>query len=141
MIKKLTITDYEEVVNLWQKSGLDIREKGRDHPARVQEQLESGNVALLGKVINKVIIGIVLVSHDNRKGWINRLAVQPSNRNEGIGKELLAAAEKYLLDRGIEVFGALIFSDNISSRRLFESSEYEQWEEVKYYSKRMRADS
>ncbi|MHA1942095.1 MAG: GNAT family N-acetyltransferase [Candidatus Hodarchaeales archaeon] len=141
MIKRLTITDYEEIVNLWQVAGLAIREKGRDHPDKLQEQLQSDKVVILGKIIDERIVGIVLISHDNRKGWINRLAVHPMNRQKGIGRELLSTAEDLLKKKGIEIFGALILSDNLESIRLFENSDYIKLEHVNYFSKRMREDS
>ena len=142
MIRKLSIIDYDDVVKLWKSAGLLIRERGRDHRKNIQAQLKSENVAILGKRMNGQLIGVVLVSHDHRKGWINRLAVHPLNRRKGIANELLNAAEKYLKrERGIEIFGALIFSDNSASIQLFETNNYERWEEVQYFTKRMRTDS
>jgi ribosomal protein S18 acetylase RimI-like enzyme len=142
LIKKLSIEDYDEIIELWQEAGLSFREKGRDHRDAIQKQLESDNVLFLGKIQDERIVGVVLVSHDQRKGWINRIAVHPLKRRQGIGKELLNATEEYLKnEKGIEIFGALIFADNFESIQLFENSNYEKWEEVQYFSKRIRSDS
>ena len=142
MIKRLSIEDYDEIIELWQAAGLSFREKGRDHREAIQKQLESDNVVFFGKIEDERIVGVVLVSHDQRKGWINRIAVHPLKRRQGIGKELLIATEDYLKnEEGIEIFGALIFADNFESIQLFENCNYEKWDEVQYFSKRIRLDS
>jgi RimJ/RimL family protein N-acetyltransferase len=142
VIQELSLSQYPDVLELWEKVGLNPRVEGRDHPDFVKDQLETGNVVLLGKIIDNKLIGAVLVSHDERKGWINRLAVNPANQKQGIGKELLTAAEEYLLtEKKIEVISALIFNDNIASKQCFKSNGYINWEEVCYFSKRVRPES
>jgi RimJ/RimL family protein N-acetyltransferase len=136
------MSHYSDVVELWRQVGLDPRVEGRDNPDHMENQLETGNVVLLGKFIANSLVGVVLITDDNRKGWINRLAVHPNNQKRGIGKELLIAAEDYLhKEKGIEVYSALIFRDNVVSKQCFHSVGYEQWEEVCYFSKRLRDKS
>ena len=129
------------MIKLWQKAGIEIKIKGRDHPNQLEKQLDSDNVVLFGKFKEEKLIGIILVSHDGRKGWLNRLAVHPSYRRQGIAKELISTAEEYLMDEyGIEIYSALIFKDNIASTTTFRSLGYEKWDEVSYYSKRTNLD-
>ena len=83
------------------------------------------------------IVGVVLVTHDTRKGWINRLATKPSRIKEGIATKLLHAAEKSLYEIGIDVIALLIKDDNLPSRAFFEKENYQYSEEIAYYSKRL----
>ena len=136
MIKKLTIEDYPKIQALWEAAGLDWKHEGRDHPDRVGKQLTSDNVFFLGEVIDEILVSIVLVTHDYRKGWINRLAVHPQYQNEGLALSLIKAAEDKLETEGIEVICALIFEENKPSSSFFEKAGYESWDEVRYYSKR-----
>jgi len=141
MIRKLTMEDYIDVVKLWRKTGLEIRLKGRDHPHQMKEQLESNNVVLLGKVANNILLGVVLITHDGRKGWMNRLAVNPDYQRKGVAKELIISAETLLFDEfGIEIYGALVSKDNKRSSQLFTCVGYEKWDEISYFSKRVRND-
>lgn len=104
--------------------------------------MKSGNVVLLGKLLSDKLVGVVLVTHDNRKGWINRLAVHPDNQKQGIGRELLIAAEEYLQkERGIEVYSALIFQNSLASKQCFLGAGYTEWEEICYFSKRLSNNS
>ena len=142
MIRKLTIEDYPDVVQLWKKVGLEIRLNGRDHLDQMEKQLKSDNVVLLGKYSSNTLLGVVLISHDGRKGWLNRLAVNPEYQRKGVAKELIFSAEIFLFEEfGIEIYGALVSKENRESVRLFEGVRYEKWEEISYFSKRVRNDS
>lgn len=142
MIKELGIEDYPKIKALWEIAGLPSKPAGRDHPDRIKDQIESKNTFLLGKVENQELIGVVLVTHDTRKGWINRLAVLPHCRGRGIAQELIKEAEDRLFHvNGIEVFCTLIFNHNSESISLFEKVGYEFWNGVRYYSKRKRPEA
>lgn len=137
MIKELRLEDYPKIQALWKAASLTWKPVGRDHPHRIKKQLEKKNVFFLGKMNNDDLQGVVMVTHDGRKGWINRLAVHPEHRQKGIANKLLKVAESQLFQtEGIEVISALIFDDNKPSLLLFEKAGYESWSNVRYYSKR-----
>jgi len=142
MIRKLTINDYPNVVELWRNTGLEIRLNGRDNPNQIEKQLKSENVILLGKFGGGVLLGVVLVTHDGRKGWMNRLAVNPDYQRKGVAKELIISTEKLLFEEiGIEIYSAIISKENLKSDNFFESIGYEKWDKIYYFSKRVRPDS
>lgn len=82
------------------------------------------------------LIGAVIVSHNYRKGWINRLAVRPNFRNKGIAKELVKYSEKWLRNEGIQIIACLIENWNNISMELFQDLEYEKHNDIKYFTKR-----
>ncbi|NHJ04615.1 MAG: GNAT family N-acetyltransferase [Candidatus Heimdallarchaeota archaeon] len=135
-IRKATSEDIPSIVNIWEKSDLPIRSLGRDHPDNLAKQLLEPNMWILIGEINEEIVGVIMVTHDSRKGWINRLAIIPSKRNKGLGMLLLEEAEKTLVEEGIDIFCALIHNDNTSSRKLFEKANYIYHEDITYYAKR-----
>ncbi len=142
MIRKLTIDDYPDAVKLWRKIGLEIRLNGRDNPYQIEKQLKSENVILIGKFGGGVLLGVVLVTHDGRKGWLNRLAVNPDYKRKGVAKELIISAEKLLFEEiGIEIYSALVSKENLKSDNFFEIMGYEKSDEIYYFSKRVRPDS
>ncbi len=142
MIKEMGVEDYPKILALWEAAGLSWRPEGRDHLDRIREQIESKNTFFLGEIENGELIGVVLITHDTRKGWLNRLAVLPQYRNRGIAQQLIKEAEDRLYQvNGIEVFCTLIFDDNEASVSLFEKVGYESWTGIRYYSKRKRPDA
>ncbi|HUU77554.1 MAG TPA: GNAT family N-acetyltransferase [candidate division Zixibacteria bacterium] len=139
-IRKATSEDIPSIVNVWEKSDLPIRSLGRDHPDNLAKQLLESNMWILIGEINEEIVGVIMVTHDSRKGWINRLAIIPSKRNKGLGMLLLEEAEKTLVEEGIDIFCAVIHNDNTSSRKLFEKANYLYHEDITYYAKRNKPD-
>lgn len=83
------------------------------------------------------MIGVVLGTHDWRKGWINRLAVHPDRRRRGIARKLIEACEQAFLDLGIEIFAALVESDNEVSTAIFRRTGYKMDIPVHYFHKRL----
>jgi ribosomal protein S18 acetylase RimI-like enzyme len=142
-IRELGIADYEALLALWQASSLHtLRPHGRDSRAAIARQLATGVMTVLGLEVDAALVGAVLVTHDSRKGWINRLTVHPLHRRRGYGSLLVAGAERVLRDLGITVIAVLIEADNDASLSLFRSAGYaETFGGVHYLSKRETADS
>jgi ribosomal protein S18 acetylase RimI-like enzyme len=135
-IRKLNIDDYQTLVTLWMRAGLPFKPNGRDSPQSIAKQLEANPDFFIGAFENGKLIGAVIASSDVRKGWINRLAVDPDYRRRGIAKVLVAEAEKVLRQRGIRIFCALIEDSNIASKELFKKCGYVEHRDIIYFSKR-----
>jgi len=82
------------------------------------------------------LIGTVIMSSDKRKGWINRLAVDPDYRHRGIAKALIIKSEEVLRKLGIQIFCALIEDYNSDSKKLFKRCGYVEHRDTIYFSKR-----
>lgn len=118
--------DYDEVLALWARAGLPARPEGRDAPAAFRRQHENGLQRAIGIRDPGMLVAVAILTHDGRKGWINRLAVDPGNRRRGLASLLVREAERWFRDDvGLEVFSALIHSHNDPSRTLFEELGYE----------------
>lgn len=99
LIREMTSSDFQEVLSLWKKAGLDIG----------NEEMELSDLALLIKinptsclvlVKDKTIIGSILGTFDGRRGWIYHLAIHPDFQKEGYGSLLLEKVEKELKKKG-----------------------------------------
>jgi ribosomal protein S18 acetylase RimI-like enzyme len=140
--RRLGLEDYDAVMRLWTEAGLPFKPLGRDDPKKVAVELERGTGFFLGAVTDEGrLVGVVLGTHDGRKGWINRLAVAPSYRSRGIARLLVRDAEAGLRERGIEVFAALIESDNQASLTFFRAIGYSHATDIEYVSKRCLAET
>ncbi len=141
-IRRLTTDDYDAIRDIWVRSGLtSLRLKGRDAPGEFARQMESGCQIALGAELDGKLVGVVLATHDGRKGWINRLAVDPEYRRRGIAKALIAEAERVLREeKGMRIIAALIEADNEPSLELFQSVGYHLSRDIYYLSKRENPD-
>ncbi len=135
-IKKFHISDYKSLISLYQKSGLAFKAQGRDSYVELKNQIKDDKCIIYLAIAGKEIIGSVLVTHDTRKGWINRLAVVPEYRRKGVASSLVIKAEQWLENKGIEIVACLIEGWNKDSMKFFQKRNYKQYPDVAYYTKR-----
>jgi ribosomal protein S18 acetylase RimI-like enzyme len=127
--------DYDAIIRLWKQAGLEsVRLEGRDSRDAFAAQLTAGQ-KIIGLEDDGQLIGTVVVTHDTRKGWINRLSIHPDCRRRGYAAKLIAAAEQELRAAGLQIFAVLIEADNNASRELFAREGYKT-HDVAYMSKR-----
>ena len=132
----LNSTDIEQILKLWQTSGLSHRPQGRDTKNNILNQMQQESTKFIGIFEEGVLIAVSIVSHNGRKGWINRLAVHPEFRRKGIACKLIKYCEDWLSSEGIEIFAVLIESDNPDSIALFDKNEYTRHDDIIYFTKK-----
>jgi len=138
-LRHLTVDDHDAIIRLWKEAGLEsVRLQGRDSHDTFAAQLAAGQ-RVIGLEDAGQLLGAVLVTHDTRKGWINRLVVHPDHRRKGYATELIAAAERELRGMGFQIFAVLIEADNNASQELFAQEGYKA-HDIVYMSKRNSDD-
>ena len=130
------MNDYDEMVKLWSRTNLPFKPKGRDSKEAIAVQMKVNREIFLGAFVRNRLVGTVIIGCDMRKGWINRLAVDPDYRKRGIAKALITESEKTLRKRDIRIFCALIEDYNAASKRLFKECGYVEHRDIMYFSKR-----
>jgi len=140
-LRKLTMDDYDALVNLWGDTGLSYRPLGRDRKERIALEMQREDTAFLGIFDGNRLVASGLATYDGRKGWINRIAVHPDLRRRGLGKEMVAACERFLESVGADIIAALIEDWNEPSIELFADCDYIHGSDVMYFSKRKTADT
>jgi ribosomal protein S18 acetylase RimI-like enzyme len=107
---------------------MDPKTRGRDSRASFRRQLRRNRRWYLGAFDGDRLVGVVLGTHDTRKAWINRLAVDPDYRRRRIASRLVRECERRLrADTGLGMFAAIVELDNRASRSMFESMGYQGW--------------
>lgn len=139
-IRRAGLGDYGDIVSLWNLAGLHSQPKGRDSRANLEREIADPEVDFLVAFMGERMIGSVIGTNDGRKGWINRLAVHPGHRGEGVAKALVGSLEECFSSRSLKIFSCLINSTNEPSQSLFEGIGYDRHPEVVYYSKKIDPD-
>ncbi len=140
-IRRLSLRDYDKMVEIWRSSGLPFKPKGRESKASMKKQIEATPDLLLGAEENDELIGVIIASTEGRKGWLNRIAVVPEKRGKGIAKALTVKAEQALRKRGIKIIGLLVHKSNTQSINLAKSLGYTPNPEILYLTKRESDDA
>jgi len=140
-INKLSIKDYDPLTQLWTKCGLSFRPNGRDSKDSIAAEMRREETGFIGMFDQDKLIGFVLATSDGRKGWINRLAIDPDYQRQGLGGALIVEAEQFLHGLGLKVIAALIEGDNQPSFATFKKAGYSFHKDIVYYSKRTSAEA
>jgi ribosomal protein S18 acetylase RimI-like enzyme len=139
-IRPITAGDYVAVCELWQAAGLSVRRRGRDARPEFLKQLAAFPTTYLLAERDGRVIGVILGTHDQRKGWINRLAVRPEYRRRGVARRLIEACGHALHAQGIGIISALVEKGNAASAAMFADAGYVSDVPVDYFRKRTRPD-
>jgi ribosomal protein S18 acetylase RimI-like enzyme len=142
-VRRLSLDDYDDLLSLWQRAGLhSVRPDGRDSREALARQLATGVMTMLGIEVTGRLVAAAIVTHDSRKGWINRLVVDPDHRRQGYGMRLVEEAEALLREQGIPVTAVLVMSHNAGSLALFQKAGYIEIDSgIHYLTKRESEDA
>lgn len=137
-IREFRPADYDRVMELWAEGGLPLKPEGRDSRENIVRQTGLANVRFLVAEEGERgrVVGTVLATHDGRKGWINRVAVDATLRKRGLGARLIGEAERWLESQGLDILACLIEDDNAVSMAVFEKLGYKKHPEIIYFAKR-----
>jgi len=140
-IRDLTIAEYDALLALWDRADLSYRPKGRDSRESMAREMTDNPHGFIGMYLDNRLIAFILASFDGRKGWINRLAVDPDFRGRGYGIRMIAEAERVLYEQfNAQIVTALVEPGNDPSYNLFIKCGYRVWEGMHYFSKRSHPD-
>ncbi|MDD4903023.1 MAG: GNAT family N-acetyltransferase [Candidatus Bipolaricaulis sp.] len=135
-IREFRIEDYDAVTALWAEARLPFRPNGRDRREAMARELGGERSLFLVAEKDGRVVGVVLGTHDGRKGWINRLAVAPAWRRRGLATALVGEVERRLQRLGIGIVACLIEEENGVSQAAFSELGYKRHSEIVYYAKR-----
>jgi ribosomal protein S18 acetylase RimI-like enzyme len=138
--RRLTIDDYDDMLRVWEVSGLPFKPNGRESRAMIAAEIDRDHCAFFGVFDGDLMVGVTIAQYDGRRAWINRLAVDPDYRGRGLAFELIELSEEFLARYGEHLVCALIEEMNSPSMELFEKAGFVCLNEIKYWSKRPRSD-
>ena len=134
-IEPLRPEEYDDLLSLWDRTGLPYDKDDRDSREWIERQIYDDNVIILTLKIEGKFIGSSIGSFDGRKGWINRVAIDPEYRGRRLAARLIEATERFLADKGAQVIAALIEDQNFPSMSAFRHCGYEGWDQLVYFRK------
>ncbi len=141
-IRRFQDNDRAAVIELWKSAGLT--RPWNDPDRDIDRNLNHGLALLVAEVTDTsgpastqapdtdtttgdwgAIVGAVMVGYDGHRGWVNYLAVDPSHRQVGLGRALVARAEELLLGVGCPKLNLQIRGDNTDAQAFYRSLGFE----------------
>lgn len=78
------------------------------------------------------IVASVMVGHDGHRGAVYYVAVAPHLKAQGLGRAIMAAAEAWLVERGVWKLNLLVRRDNLAAETFYERLGFERAETVQW---------
>lgn len=110
IIDELDATRADAAVALWRACGLT--RPWNDPGTDFTRAIDGPASAVLGAVDGDTLVGTAMVGVDGHRGWVYYLAVDPARRGAGLGRELMAACERWVLAHGAPKLELMIRRDN-----------------------------
>ncbi len=134
-IRRLTIDDFDDIMRVWSDSGLPIRPDGRERRETFAKEIALPQVAVFGLLEDGRMLAVGIANWDGRRGWINRVAVDPDHRGRGLAGKIIRECEAFLKDCGALAIAALIEDINYPSITAFQKEGFQCLREILYFSK------
>lgn len=142
-IKKVTISDYDFLLQLWNSVGMSKRALNPIDDSREGiERYLRRNPETCFKAVDdsENLLGVILSGHDGRRGIVHHLCVNPNAQRGGIGTQLVNAAEKALKEEGIQKIFILVFNDNEKGNAFWEKQGYSLRTNLNYRNKSLNSE-
>ena len=116
-IRPLTLDHADAAARLWEQGGLT--RPWNDPRADFRTAVQGPASEVLGALESDTLLGTVMVGHEGHRGWLYYLAVDAGCRGAGVGRALVAAAERWIEDQGIPKVMLMIRAENDAVRRFY----------------------
>jgi ribosomal protein S18 acetylase RimI-like enzyme len=130
--------DEEAVIALWR--ACDLVRPWNDPRKDIRRKLEvNPEWFLVGERAGR-IVGTVMAGYEGHRGWINYLAVEPALQRGGLGRALMAEAERLLRSAGCPKINLQVRSTNAAVIAFYRHLGYAE-DAVVSLGKRMESDA
>lgn len=127
--------DYQFVYDLWSRAGDGIHLRRSDEPEEIQKKISRDPDLFLLAERDGKLVGAVLGGFDGRRGMMYHLAVEPSERSQGIGQALVDELERHLREKGCIRYYLLVAKDNHEAISFYEERGWERMDDLHAYAK------
>lgn len=134
-IRKMTISDYEAVFDLWtQTPNMGLRSLD-DSREGIEAFLKRNPETCFVSLDNDMLIGVIISGHDGRRGYVYHTVVHPDYRKRGVGTALVDAAMKALKTEGITRVCLNVMERNETGKQFWMNRGWEKKDFLGFYSK------
>lgn len=109
-IRPFRPADEAALIALWSACGL-IKPQNDPRKDIARKLRVNPEWFLVGELDGRIVAG-VMAGYEGHRGWINYLAVDPTRRRAGLGRALMAEAERLLRAAGCPKINLQVRPDN-----------------------------
>ncbi|HMK10486.1 MAG TPA: GNAT family acetyltransferase [Acidimicrobiales bacterium] len=120
--RELTADQRTQAVALWEAAGLVRAWNPPD--ADFDRALAGPTSTVLGTFDGDVLVATAMVGHDGHRGWVYYVAVDATQRRASLGREVMRAAERWLVARGAVKVQLMVRATNAEVLEFYERVGY-----------------
>ncbi|MFN0262689.1 GNAT family acetyltransferase [Tepidamorphus sp. 3E244] len=122
-IREMRTDETDSVAELWKACGLTRpwNDPGQDIDLAMRGQ---ESTLLVGEADGRIAAS-VMVGHDGHRGTVYYVSVHPDFRGRGFGRQVMDAAEGWLMARGIWKLNLLIRTENTQVEAFYSALGYD----------------
>ena len=98
IIRPYQETDEEQTISLWHACDLVVPKN--DPRQDIRDKLLVQRELFLVGLVDASVIATVMAGYDGHRGWLHRVAVCPRLQRQGLGRQIVQAAEAALTELG-----------------------------------------
>lgn len=140
MIRRMEITDYEEVLKLWKETPTLIIQEFEDSKEQIGIFLKRNKGHSFVALEDGKIVGTILCGQDGRRGCIYHMCVEKNYRQRKIGTHLVENALNELKKENIRNVYLVAFQKNAIGNAFWSSLGWELRADINNYSIRLKAE-
>ena len=115
--------DVDETIALWAACGL-VRPWNDPAKDIAFARGRPGSEVLVAR-LDERLVASVMVGHDGHRGIVYYVSVDPCLQGQGLGRQVMQAAEEWLKARGVWKLNLLVRAENERVRSFYESLGYQ----------------
>lgn len=94
--------DYENIMLLWQQTGLGGAQRG-DNRQIIENSIAIGGKLLIAKTENGELVGTSWMTFDGRRIHLHHFGVKPEFQRQGVGKILVEKSLLFAKEKGYQI--------------------------------------
>ena len=120
--REITDQDVQKVIALWARCGLT--RAWNDPVTDIGFARRGPASSVLVWELDGLIAASVMVGHDGHRGALYYVSVDPARQGEGLGREVVSAAEQWLAERGCWKANIIVRDDNVRAQGFWDKMGY-----------------
>ena len=140
-IRRMSISDYQQVYDLWASDkNVGLRNLD-DSPEGISRFLERNPETNYVALVDDRIIGAILCGHDGRRAYIYHAFVHATYRRNGVGECLVNTVIDTLKEISITKVALTVFTDNETGNRFWDKMGFIKRPDLYYRNKTLNAEN
>ncbi len=122
----ITDADVAPTIELWKACGLTRPWNDPANDIAFARKNASSTILVGRETRDGPMVASVMAGHDGHRGWVYYLSVDPAQRGKGYGKQIMKAAEGWMLEQGVWKAQLLVREGNEKVIQFYDDLDYKK---------------